>query len=460
MASLKDIKFWIFFFLLIRLFGITNAPLEVGHRWRQTLTNMVSRNMLEVQPSLLYPRIDMCGTDTGIIGAEFPAYNYLIYLWFKFFGFSHWIGRLINLIISSIGIFFFYKIIRRYFSEEAAFSATIILLISGWFGFSRKIMPDTVGVSFVLMGLYYASRFLDTAKKFYIILFIVFAGIGALIKMPSVIILAVLFIPVFSKSFAIKQKTILVAAGIVVLSVMSLWYFYWVPHLLTLYSYKLYYPRALLEGLHELWVNRYDTLDKFIFASFFSFIGFFFFLIGIYFAFRNKDKLLQMITLLISIVFFFFMMKTGDVFSFHSYYIIPYTPLMALIAGYGISQFKVKWQYIILIIISIEAIANQQDDFFIKDSERCKLNYEQIANNISDKHDLVIVTGGLNPITMYFLHRKGWSVYNDALTDSVKMEEMHKEGAKYVFVDRKQYSGNLSLHLLKRTKCLDIYDFK
>ena len=152
-------------------------------------------------------------------------------------------------------------------------------------------------------------------------------------------------------------------------------------------------------------------------------------------------------------------MKTGDVFSFHSYYIIPYTPLMALLAGYGLSQMKIKWQYVFLAIISIEAIANQQDDFFIKDSEKCKLNYEQIADDISNKNDLVIVTGGMNPITMYYLHRKGWSVYNDALTDSVKMEDMHKKGAKYVFVDRRQFNGTLNLKLIKRTDCLDVYDF-
>lgn len=459
-ALLKNIKFWIIVFLLVRLIGITNAPLEIGHSWRQTLTNMVSRNMLEVDVSLLYPRIDMDGDGTGIIGAEFPAYNYLIYLWYKLFGFNHWIGRLINLVISSIGIFYFYRIVRRLFSEDIAFSSAIILLISGWFGFSRKIMPDTLSVSLVLIGLYYAIRFLDSWKKPDILLFAVFAGLGALIKMPSVIILTVLIIPIFSKHYKIRQKAELIGGGLVVLFVMSWWYFYWVPHLLKVYGYKLFYPRSLSQGFNELWINWFDTLDKFFFASFFSFAGFFFFLVGVYFVVRNKNRLLQFSMLLISIVFFFYMMKTGDVFSFHSYYIIPYTPLMALIAGYGLSRLKLKWQYILLMVISLEAIANQQDDFFIKESEKCKLNFEQIADNVSDKKDLVIVTGGLNPKTMYFLHRKGWSVYNESLTDSIKMEEMHKKGAKYVFVDRKQFDGELDLNLIKRTDCLDVYDFE
>jgi len=458
-SLLKNIKFWIIIFLLVRMFGITNAPLEMGHSWRQTLTNMVSRNLLEVEPALLYPRVDMDGDGTGIIGAEFPAFNYLIYIWYKFFGFNHWIGRLINLVISSIGIYFFYRIVRRFFTQEVAFSAAIILLVSGWFGFARKIMPDTVSVSLVLIGLFYAIRFLDTLKKYNILLFVLFAGLGGLIKMPAVIILSVLIIPVFDNKYEFRQKVILVASGMVVLFVMSWWYFYWVPHLLTEYGYKLFFPRSIAQGFYELYINWFNTLDKFFFASFFSYVGFFFFLVGFYFMIKKKNKLLQVSMLLISSIFFIFMMKTGDVFSFHSYYIIPYTPLMALLAGYGLSQMKIKWQYVFLAIISIEAIANQQDDFFIKDSEKCKLNYEQIADDISNKNDLVIVTGGMNPITMYYLHRKGWSVYNDALTDSVKMEDMHKKGAKYVFVDRRQFNGTLNLKLIKRTDCLDVYDF-
>jgi hypothetical protein len=58
---LSDIRFWILLFFILRLYGITNAPLEIGHSWRQSLTNMVARNFLEVDSNILYPRIDMDG---------------------------------------------------------------------------------------------------------------------------------------------------------------------------------------------------------------------------------------------------------------------------------------------------------------------------------------------------------------------------------------------------------------
>ena len=140
---LQDIRFWILLFFVIRLIGITNPPLEVSHNWRQTTVTMVSRNFLEIDNNILYPRIDIAGEKTGITGMEFPLLNYSIYVLAEIFGYQHWYGRLINLFISSIGLWLFYKLILLYFTERIAIYSTIILTVSIWFQFSRKIMPDT-----------------------------------------------------------------------------------------------------------------------------------------------------------------------------------------------------------------------------------------------------------------------------------------------------------------------------
>ena len=138
---LKDIRFWIVIFFLLRLIGITNPPLEVGHNWRQTTVTMVARNFVEVDNNILYPRIDIAGEKTGITGMEFPLLNYLIYGLSKLFGYQHWYGRLINLLISSFGLWFFFKLVRKYFTEEVAFNATIILAVSIWFTPCPKLVP-------------------------------------------------------------------------------------------------------------------------------------------------------------------------------------------------------------------------------------------------------------------------------------------------------------------------------
>ncbi|MFM6983581.1 MAG: hypothetical protein ACKOXF_05580, partial [Chitinophagaceae bacterium] len=77
---LKDIRFWIIVFFIVRLYGIMFPPLEVSHNWRQTTVTMVARNFTEDGAHLLYPKIDIAGEKSGITGMEFPVLNYLIYL--------------------------------------------------------------------------------------------------------------------------------------------------------------------------------------------------------------------------------------------------------------------------------------------------------------------------------------------------------------------------------------------
>lgn len=67
-AWLKDIRFWILVFFLLRMYGIMNPPLEVVHNWRQTTVTMVARNFYETDPNILYPRIDIAGMKPALPG--------------------------------------------------------------------------------------------------------------------------------------------------------------------------------------------------------------------------------------------------------------------------------------------------------------------------------------------------------------------------------------------------------
>ena len=187
-ALFKDIRFWISLFFVIRLFGITNAPLETGHNWRQCFTNMVTRNLLEQAPNVLYPKADMLGNSSGVIGSEFPIFNYLNYLIAKLFGFQHWYGRLINLVFSSLGLLYFYKTIKALFNKEVAFNATLVLTTSIWFAFSRKIMPDTFSVSLLFMGIYGGVLYIKENKFSGLVAYFIFCTLGMLAKIPAIAI--------------------------------------------------------------------------------------------------------------------------------------------------------------------------------------------------------------------------------------------------------------------------------
>ncbi|MFH1118714.1 MAG: glycosyltransferase family 39 protein [Bacteroidota bacterium] len=430
---LTDIRFWILLFFLIRMVGITNPPLEVGHNWRQSLTNMVARNFLTIDANMLYPRIDMAGEKTGIIGTEFPLLNYLIYLVSKIFGYNHWYGRLINLIVSSLGTFAFYRIAKKLFNESTAFNATLIFLASIWFSFSRKIMPDTFSVSLMLIGLLFCANYLENGKWLDLILFFVFSALGMLCKIPSLSLLSVVGVFAFVKYRQNKRIMLVWFSSALAVCIALLWYFYWVPFLIETYRFQLFFPKGIAEGVAEIMQHKVRFFEKFYFSSLYSFIGFAFFITGVYFLFKKERTSFKAGFLIIAAVFVLFAIKTGAVFPLHNYYIIPFTPVVALLAGYALTNVKHQYAVVLLFLICAEGIANQNHDFFIHADQQYKTGLEAITAKYVPPDQLIIINGGPSPQLIYFASRKGWTVdgpMNERLIDSLGYL-----GAAYVIND-------------------------
>lgn len=448
MGILKDIRVLIVVFFVIRLYGIMNPPVEATHSWRQCLTNMEARNFLEIDNNILYPRIDMKDEKTGIIAGEFPLFNYIIYLCSAVFGYSHWIGRLINLIISSIGMFYFYKLIKLHFGDKLAFNATLILLCSLWFSFSRKIMPDTFSVSLVLIGMYYGMRYLyEKEKIIYLAFYFIFCCAGAMSKIPSMLLMSVFVLPLFSKEISVKKKILLCVFSFLIMLPVAWWYGIWVNYLLRQYQFQLYfYDFSLAEGFRQLILDQGGkTLSVFYFNAFCGFIASLFFLAGFIYLFVERNRKMVFIVVCILPLFLFFMLKTGMVFATHNYYVLPFLPFMSLVTAYLISKIRSEKVHIIIIcFICVEGILNQYHDFKKNQRDNYKLKLESIADQFSDKDDLVAVNGGGDPQQMYFLHRKGWDLNNDKVVDKNYTDLIAVKGCELLFINKRSLKENIS----------------
>lgn len=435
--ALTDIRFWIVLFFILRLYGITNPPLEIAHNWRQVCGSMVARNFYEVDNNILYPRIDMAGEKTGIIGMEFPILNYLTYLLSLLFGFHDWFGRMIVLIVSSFGTFYFYKLLKLKFDERISFYSAFLFLTSMWFMYARKVMPETVATSLVIMSLYFAFRYFMTGKWLHAVLYFVLITIGILSKISAAYPVMLLLFPLLDARINIKQKVYIALLTGVVMTVVVVWYFYWVPLLASRFEYgNFYIGTSFSNGLQEILSNKVQTAEKFYFESL-KFIGFAAFLFGLLMAILKKEKVLLLTLFMCSFSFSILIIKVGFNFPHHSYYVIPFVPVMCLLAGYGITQIKKQGiQTLLLFAITFESIADQQHDFRIKESEKYKLRMESIADLIIDKNALCVINGGENPQQIYFLHRKGWSVETNKLTDPIFINYLDDNHCKYVFINK------------------------
>ena len=441
----KNIHFWILVFFIIRLIGITNPPLEAAHSWRQTTVCMVSRNYLEVDNNILYPRIDIAGTKTGITGMEFPILNYSIYIVSEIFGYQHWYGRLINLFVSSFGILFFFKLISKYFTKELAFNSSIILLVSIWFAYSRKIMPDTFATSLSLISIFYGLAFFENNKKYlYLVFYFAFGLISILAKIPVIYLFTIFILPIFSNKYTIKTKLLFSVVSSIILIPVFLWYYVWVPHLVLEYGFwHFFMGGSFSEGFLVIANNLGPSLKHF-YANSIKYIAFIFFIIGLIMSIKKKEYLMLQIFVLLFISFLIIVFISGDTFVRHSYYMIPFVPIMALFSAYGIIQIKsTKIATIILALIIIEGIWNQQQDFWLTDNQKSLSQLESQMDSLSNRNDLIAINSGENPTAMYFAHRKGWVATNKLL--NTNLISLKNKGCKFVIILKTRFGTDTSI---------------
>ncbi|OFX28453.1 MAG: hypothetical protein A2033_14745 [Bacteroidetes bacterium GWA2_31_9] len=448
-ALFSDIRFWIIIFFVIRLYGITNPPLEVTHSWRQVTVNMVARNFLEIDANILYPRVDDNHGATGIIGMEFPALSYLIYLFSLVFGYGHFYGRLINLIVSSIGTYYFYLLILRFVNSKTAFFSTIFLLSSIWFAFSRKAMPDAFSTSLMIIGMYYGLIYLFDDKKTYIILYFIFTLIGVLSKIPAAYLAVIYSVPFFDKVINIKKKIIFVSATLPIVFIVYWWYFVWNIHLSEVYGMWYNTGKSFKDGFTDIFSNLNVVAESFYYNGLRAYSSFIVFITGLFLMIYNKHKKILIIFAILSLSFILYIFKSGIFFIQNSYYIIPYVPVMALICGYAISKIKLnKLAIFLIVLISVEGIAQQQHDFRIKKRYLYKMELENIANKVTNSSDLIIINGGDNPQELYMSHRKGWTITNDKLVDNSFINNAKQLGAKYLFVNKTDFKDSITTYKL------------
>ncbi len=458
----NKIGFWIILFSAIRMFGITNPPLEIGHNWRQSTGLMLSRNFLEVDNNILYPRKDDHKGLSGIVGIEFPLLNYGHYLVSELFGYTHWYGRLLNLIVSSLGIWFFYKLFSQELGRQVAFYATIALLSSIWFAFSRKMMPDTFCISLVIIGLYFGFEYLRNKKWWHLIGFVIFATLGILSKIPAGVYLSMLAYPLFNSPIFTKHKIVFLLSGIFCVALVYWWYFIWNVHLSREFGVWYNSGQTIKDGFTSLMNYIPAALEKFYFSAFQGFIFFILCVGGIVLALIKKNYKLLIMALLVTIVFGLYVLKSGKYFHHHNYYIIPIVPIMSLFVGYVLTFIKQKRAIILIVAFGVvESLANQNHDFFAKDSEMYKLKLEPLMDQyVSSNEWIAINATDENHQLMYLAHRKGWMIYDADVLKNEVHQDLLKRGCTYLIVNKHTQPLLPNLVSLKETEDFAIFKLK
>jgi 4-amino-4-deoxy-L-arabinose transferase-like glycosyltransferase len=426
----SKIAFWIGLFLLVHLIGICHPPIEAAHSWRQATGLMVARNYFEGNTSFFYPMVDETNGGTGIIGMEFPIMYYIQGKLAYLFGFHVAIGRLINVIVSSFGVAYFYALIRRFAIEKTAFYATLLLMISCFFMYSRKVMPDTEAIAFYIIGIYYYFIALTRANLKDIGLAFFFLSLGLLVKIAVLPLIAVV---VFSYLYYRNKPK---KSGVFLLPIIALvpaffWYFVWNPHLAVTYGNWYNIGGNLSDGAQALMDTPLRLLEQVFFHPFFSYLVWGVLLFGLYKVISHGITLALSLSLtLFLILFTAYALKSGNIFISHEYYILPLVPVLAVVGGYGLTQIG-KYAWLFMFVIAVEALANQAHDFRFNRNEAYKLTLTAIGSKFIPKNALVAINGNSNPQELYFLGRRGWNLSDDLLCNKEQQHALKAKGCMF-----------------------------
>jgi len=159
----------LFLGLLVRLYHVTYPPNDhgTGFVWRQTQTLMMARQFYESRLNIFLPQVYWRTLDAapveGYVGCtELNVTPFLTALLYYVFGVQDWVGRIVPIFFSIVGLAYFHRLVNRFCGLAAALFGTTLLCFAPmylWLG--RVQMPESLTFCMIFMAVYYIDRWLE-----------------------------------------------------------------------------------------------------------------------------------------------------------------------------------------------------------------------------------------------------------------------------------------------------------
>ncbi len=425
---------------LVRLYKINN-PIADWHSWRQADTASVTRTYVEKGINLLYPRYhDISSIQTGIFNpqgyrfVEFPIYNAIHALLFeKFHTFSLEVwGRLLSIFSALISGVFIFLIGKRFMGKWGGpLSSFFFLFIPYNIYFTRVILPESMGVSFILASIWLFMLFIEKEKVFFLYTSGIFFALSMLIK-PFMVFYSIPLIYLAIRKYRLKN---ILSNGQLLIKFLIFTFIAIVPFF-----------------LWRIWINQYPAGipffewafngDKIRFRPSFWFwifgerlghlilgsLGVFPFFIGVL---NSKVKNLLIQFSLLGMLLYVVIVATANVR--HDYYQIVTIPAIALALASGtiylwntthgsrvFSRIFVVFSILIMLITGWSQI---KEDYKVNHPEIIEAG--EALDKIVPKDVLVIAPYNGDTAFLYQTKRWGWPAVDDSFDNLIK------KGARY-----------------------------
>lgn len=437
--------------LLSFLLHIHIFPKELNgvHAWRQTETASNVINFAEKDFNITRPHVFSLEWPDGLKRMEFPVMQWGMALFFKAFGESVFILRILSFLLGLVAIWGIYLLVKYIFQSK------LMALLGAWcftfsplfFYYTVNPMPDNLALASAILGMAWFFKWYREEGKYDLWICSAFLMLATLAKLPFVLFYAIplgfALIDTIRWKFRRLNRNLLHVAlpALVSLVAPAIWYLSVIPEWKgngVVGGITSATAEDFPEILHILQHTLVSTLPELIinYAS----LGFF--LVGIYFMFRNsmrKRLLYPVFALWAAGIGLYFIFEINLIGTEHDYYLFPFLPGIFLIVAYGAYQLymtKNRWAriyvYLALLMLPVTACLRTYDRWD-KGIPTDLIEYRAELRAAVPDDAKVIVGHDRSPhIFLYHLHKQGWSFQKDALWLD-KVQRCIDEGAEYLY---------------------------
>jgi hypothetical protein len=153
------------------LYHLTDPPVDT-HQWRETQTLMIAKNFYSQSMNIFLPRVNYRAVfedknDDGYVGVtELNVVPFLTALLYHLFGTAPWVDRIVPIVFSLVGLFYFHRLAASIFNLRAALAGTFLLSFSPMYWFLGRVhLPESFSMCMTIMALYYFDRWLESDGK-------------------------------------------------------------------------------------------------------------------------------------------------------------------------------------------------------------------------------------------------------------------------------------------------------
>lgn len=434
------------FFLHYRIF---NLDILGPHTWRQVYTQSNIDCFYEEDNNILHPRKLARGETDGITPREFPLFQWTTAQFYRVTEQSIAVTRYYCFVISAFGIIGFYLLVTLLTANKMSgvAGASMFMFSPLFYYYSVNPLPDILALCTAIWSMYFFYRYAQSGKVKHSIAGALFLCAAAMTKLPFILFAGV---PAGILINMLRSKE----TGIKILK--------FALHLVFLIPVVWWYSQSLQEmkdnpvlgGILSSYENESSVgeiisgqLISMLPELYLNYAAVPFFIAGLIYVFRKRTALFSKflpLTLTALFLLAYFGYEITLIGLIHDYYMLPFLPLLFIIAVAGIQSLNaqnrqwISYAIVLLLIIAPCTAWLRIDSRWSPDKSTFNNDWytyrNEIRNAAPDSVRVIIGNDETQSILPYYAHKRCWT-YVDYELSPERIEKMMSQGAKYLFTD-------------------------